>query len=57
VRLGTVVHPKAKIISIGGPIVIGSNCIVEEGVVITNRYINLNSIERLAKSAADGKKS
>lgn len=34
---GTVIHPKAKIISMGGPIVIGSNCIIEEGVFITNR--------------------
>jgi len=34
---GTVVHPKASICSIGGPIVIGANNIIEESVVIVNR--------------------
>lgn len=34
---GTVVHPKATIFAVAGPIVIGSNCIIEEGAVIVNR--------------------
>lgn len=34
---GTVVHPKATIFAIVGPIVIGQNCIIEEGVIIVNR--------------------
>ncbi|KZO95304.1 hypothetical protein CALVIDRAFT_516056 [Calocera viscosa TUFC12733] len=33
----TVVHPKVAIYAIAGPIVIGSGCIIEEGVVIVNR--------------------
>ena len=28
---GTIVHPKATIFAIAGPIVIGSGCIIEEG--------------------------
>ncbi|KAL0952508.1 hypothetical protein HGRIS_006771 [Hohenbuehelia grisea] len=34
---GTIVHPKATIFAIGGPIVIGTGCIVEESVIIVNR--------------------
>jgi dynactin-6 len=29
---GTIVHPKATIFAIAGPIVIGVNCIIEEDV-------------------------
>ena len=35
---GTVVHPKAKISALRGPIVIGENCIVEELAAIVNKY-------------------
>ena len=34
---GTVVHPKATIFAIAGPIVIGSGCIIEEAAIIVNR--------------------
>ncbi|EIW55421.1 trimeric LpxA-like protein [Trametes versicolor FP-101664 SS1] len=34
---GTIVHPKATIFAIAGPIVIGSGCIIEEGAIIVNR--------------------
>ncbi|TDL23071.1 trimeric LpxA-like protein [Rickenella mellea] len=34
---GTVVHPKAAIYAIAGPIVIGQNCIIEEGAILVNR--------------------
>ncbi|KZP33952.1 trimeric LpxA-like protein [Athelia psychrophila] len=34
---GTIVHPKATIFAIAGAIVIGSGCIIEEGVIIVNR--------------------
>ncbi|KAF4567784.1 hypothetical protein EYR40_006792 [Pleurotus pulmonarius] len=34
---GTIVHPKATIFAIGGPIVIGMNCIIEESAIIVNR--------------------
>ena len=34
---GTVVHPKAAIFALGGPIIIGMNCILEEGTIIVNR--------------------
>lgn len=34
---GTIVHPKATIFAIAGPIVIGTGCIVEEGAIIVNR--------------------
>jgi len=34
---GTIVHPKATIFAIAGPIVIGMGCIIEEGAVIVNR--------------------
>lgn len=37
VGAGTIVHPKATIYAIVGPIVIGSNCIIEESVIIVNR--------------------
>lgn len=36
--LGTIVHPKATIFAIAGPIVIGAGCIIEEGAIIVNRY-------------------
>lgn len=34
---GTIVHPKASIFAISGPIFIGSNNIIEEGAVLVNR--------------------
>ncbi|KAI6140173.1 trimeric LpxA-like protein [Pisolithus tinctorius] len=34
---GTVVHPKAAIFALVGPIVIGAGCIIEEAVIIVNR--------------------
>lgn len=34
---GTIVHPKATIFAIAGPIVIGTNCILEEGCILVNR--------------------
>ncbi|KAF8662697.1 hypothetical protein AX16_001139 [Volvariella volvacea WC 439] len=34
---GTVVHPKATVFAIAGPIIIGMNCIIEEGAIIVNR--------------------
>jgi len=34
---GTVIHPKVTIFAITGPIVIGANNIIEEGVIIINR--------------------
>ncbi|WWC69564.1 uncharacterized protein I206_103507 [Kwoniella pini CBS 10737] len=34
---GVVVHPKTSILAIGGPIIIGKNCIIEEGAMIINR--------------------
>jgi len=39
---GTVVHPKAAIYALSGPIVIGSNNIIEEGCIIVNRLVYLN---------------
>lgn len=39
---GTIVHPKATIFAIAGPIVIGSGCIIEEGAIIVNRCVNWN---------------
>ncbi|CAE7082700.1 unnamed protein product [Rhizoctonia solani] len=33
----TVVHPKATIFAMAGPIVIGAGCIIEESVIIVNR--------------------
>jgi acetyltransferase-like isoleucine patch superfamily enzyme len=42
---GTIVHPKATIFAIAGPIVIGMGCIIEEGAIIVNRYVlNFNLI-------------
>lgn len=38
--IGTIVHPKATIFAIAGPIVIGSGCIIEEGAIIVNRYVD-----------------
>ena len=37
--LGTIVHPKATIFAIAGPIIIGMGCIIEEGAIIVNRYV------------------
>ena len=34
---GVVVHPKAAIYGLGGGIVLGEDCIVEEGATIVNR--------------------
>ena len=34
---GTVVHPTVQILAEGGPIVIGDNNLLEEGVVIHNK--------------------
>ncbi|KAI0068018.1 trimeric LpxA-like protein [Artomyces pyxidatus] len=34
---GTIVHPKATIFAIAGPIVIGTGCIIEESAIIVNR--------------------
>ena len=36
---GTIVHPKATIFAIAGPIIIGMGCIIEEGAIIVNRYV------------------
>lgn len=33
----SVIHPKATIFALGGPIVIGSGCIIEEAAIIVNR--------------------
>ena len=38
---GTIVHPKATIFAIAGPIVIGTGCIIEEGAIIVNRLVIL----------------
>ncbi|KAL7414701.1 trimeric LpxA-like protein [Mrakia frigida] len=59
---GTVVHPKATIFAVAGPIVIGSNCIIEEGAVIVNRRkeimrigdLNLFSIQSRVESPVVG---
>lgn len=37
-RADTVVHPKVAIFALVGPIVIGMNCILEEGTILVNRY-------------------
>ncbi|ORY92953.1 trimeric LpxA-like protein [Leucosporidium creatinivorum] len=34
---GSVLHPRCSIVAYSGPIVIGSNCIIEETVIIVNR--------------------
>ncbi|KAE9410755.1 trimeric LpxA-like protein [Gymnopus androsaceus JB14] len=34
---GTIVHPKATIFAVAGPIVIGAGCIIEESAIIVNR--------------------
>lgn len=39
--VGTIVHPKATIFAIAGPIVIGANNIVEEGAILVNRCVYL----------------
>ncbi|WVQ98613.1 hypothetical protein IAU59_005743 [Kwoniella sp. CBS 9459] len=37
IESGVVIHPKATILALGGPIVLGKECIVEELAVIVNR--------------------
>jgi len=37
--IGTIIHPKATIFAIAGPIIIGSGCIIEEAVIIVNRLV------------------
>lgn len=41
VRIGTqsVVHPRASILALGAPIVLGTGCLVEEEAVIVNRWV------------------
>ncbi|WVW83230.1 hypothetical protein I302_105249 [Kwoniella bestiolae CBS 10118] len=34
---GCVIHPKSTILALGGAIVMGKNCVVEEGAIIVNR--------------------
>lgn len=41
---GTIVHPKATIFAIAGPIVIGSGCIIEEGAIVVNRFVQCGYI-------------
>ncbi|WWD01523.1 hypothetical protein V866_008468 [Kwoniella sp. B9012] len=41
---GCVVHPKATILALGGAIVIGKNCVIEEGTIIVNRNKEIMSI-------------
>ena len=36
-----IIHPKARILAYGGPIVIGEGCLIEEQTVILNRYVGL----------------
>lgn len=36
---GSVIHPKATLFAVAGPIVLGVDCIVEENAVIVNRYV------------------
>lgn len=36
---GTIIHPKATIFAIAGPIIIGAGCIIEEAVIIVNRSV------------------
>ncbi|WWC61231.1 uncharacterized protein I303_103811 [Kwoniella dejecticola CBS 10117] len=38
---GVVIHPKATILALGGPIEVGKNCIIEEGAIIINRSPNV----------------
>ena len=48
---GTIVHPKATIFAIAGPIIIGMGCIIEEGAIIVNRYVlNFHSSHTLYSS-------
>ena len=39
--LGTVLHPQSKILAESGPITIGKDNIIEECVVIINKYLNI----------------
>ncbi|ORX39773.1 trimeric LpxA-like protein [Kockovaella imperatae] len=38
VGAGSIIHPKASILAVGGPIVIGEGCLIEETAVIVNRW-------------------
>lgn len=38
-EIGTILHPRCTILALLGPIIIGSNCIIEENVVIVNRLV------------------
>jgi hypothetical protein len=56
---GTIVHPKATIFAIAGPIIIGMGCIIEEGAIIVNRYgLNLepHRIRYIYPSCTPGEK-
>jgi hypothetical protein len=35
--VGTIIHPKATIFAVAGPIVIGADNIIEEGAIVVNR--------------------
>jgi hypothetical protein len=51
---GCVIHPTAKLIaSHGGPIILGKNNIIEEGVTLINKYASLWSPYYLFKIAED----
>lgn len=43
-RAGTVLHPRCTVLAMSGPIILGSNCIVEENVVIVNRTKNTMTV-------------
>jgi hypothetical protein len=45
---GTIVHPKATIFAVAGPIVIGSGCIIEESAIIVNRYFLVSSLQNFS---------
>jgi carbonic anhydrase/acetyltransferase-like protein (isoleucine patch superfamily) len=38
---GCVIHPRASILAINGPIEIGDNCIIEELAMLVNRLVGL----------------
>jgi len=46
---GTVIHPRATILALQGPIVIGKNCIVEELAVILNRFVAIRTRSTLSR--------
>jgi acetyltransferase-like isoleucine patch superfamily enzyme len=58
VLAGTIVHPKATIFAIAGPIVIGTGCIIEEGAIIVNRLVLLLSQDgKVADMNSGGERS